>query len=174
MVDETTDSSAAGQWVRWVTSELAWGTCTLGHVVLGYADGLGPTSDGVAGRDTLLTRIAYLLLGTLSMVLALVLRDETATGSVIWVSVVSLQALADALVIGGTALRVGWAVEELTDWPTLERALRVRAAHLVARTLGVGGAGWHGDQLTPPGQRVSQMTRGALTEWPVVLDRADL
>ena len=108
------------------------------------------------------------------MVLALVLRDETATGSVIWVSVVSLQALADALVIGGTALRVGWAVEELTDWPTLESALRVRAAHLVARTLGVRGAGWHGDQLTPPGQRVSQMTRGALTEWPVVLDRADL
>jgi hypothetical protein len=90
-------------------------------VVLGDADSLGSTHYGVTGGDTLLqSEAAHFFFRALGIRLALVFGDERTSGSVIWVSVVTFKTLAESLVIAGTALRVLWTGEQLTDGCTSE------------------------------------------------------
>jgi hypothetical protein len=92
-------------------------------VVLGDTDSLGTAYDVVAGRNTLLESFAaHLLLRALGVRCTLILGDQGTSCPVIWIPTVSIEALTEALVVAGPALRVGGAVEELADGGAAENA----------------------------------------------------
>lgn len=78
----------------------------------------------------------------------MVLGDERAASPIVGVSCVAVEALAEALVVAGSALGVGRAGEELADWGATQYVQRVRPAHLVCAALCVSGTGRHGGDLT--------------------------
>jgi hypothetical protein len=121
-VGEAGNSLAATYGVGGVALEFSRRTCALGGVVLGDTDSLGTAYDVVAGRNTLFESFAAHLLRALGVRCALILGDQGASCPVIWIPTVSIEALTEALVVAGPALRVGGAVEELADGGAAENA----------------------------------------------------
>ena len=95
----------------------------------------------MAGRNTATSgRAACLVLCALGIGCTLVARcHRHASCSIFWISRVALQALADALMVGRSADRVGRTVEQRADSGALKDAKGIGGTHLVGTTLVVAG-----------------------------------